>query len=100
MQLHQNPAPPEYRLGGASGASRCHWFRAKFFQQYRLFFRFHAASRLIIYGWVSDESCQRGCESTADAYKVFQQRIGNGSPPDDWNALIAQGRDAISPTPP
>lgn len=36
-------------------AVRRHWFRAKFFQQYRLFFRYHRAQRIIVYAWVNDE---------------------------------------------
>ena len=34
---------PEYRQGGTLGDDRKHWFRAKFFQQYRLFFRYRAS---------------------------------------------------------
>jgi hypothetical protein len=30
-------------------AQHKHWFRAKFFQQYRLFFRYHQASKIIVY---------------------------------------------------
>ena len=36
--IPQNPARPEYRQGATLGDDRKHWFRAKFFQQYRLFF--------------------------------------------------------------
>ena len=43
-----------------------HWFRAKFFQQYRLFFRYHAASRIIVYAWVNDEDTRRAYESADD----------------------------------
>jgi len=35
--IPQNPARPEYRQGAALGDDRKHWFRAKYFQQYRLF---------------------------------------------------------------
>ena len=49
--IPQDPFRPEYRQGGALGAEHKHWFRAKFFQQYRLFFRYHAASRVIVYAW-------------------------------------------------
>jgi toxin YhaV len=46
---------PEYRLCATLGDDHKHWLRAKFFQQYRLFFRYHAASKLIVYAWVNDE---------------------------------------------
>ena len=42
--IPQDPARPEYRQGATLGAQHKHWFRAKFFQQYRLFFRYHQAS--------------------------------------------------------
>lgn len=41
--IPQDPTRPEYRQGGTLGDDHKHWFRAKFFQQYRLFFRYHAA---------------------------------------------------------
>jgi hypothetical protein len=44
------------RAGGALGDGYRHWFRAKFFQQYRLFFRYHASSKVIVYAWVNDEA--------------------------------------------
>lgn len=37
-----------------------HWFRAKFFQQYRRFFRYHQASKIIVYAWVNIEATLRG----------------------------------------
>ncbi len=50
--IPQDPARPEYRQGSSLGDDRRHWFRASFFQQYRLFFRYHQASRIIVYAWV------------------------------------------------
>ena len=35
-----DPGSPAFRQGDSLGPARRHWFRAKFFQQYRLFFRF------------------------------------------------------------
>ena len=54
--IPQAPERPEYRQGNTLGEEHKHWFRAKFFQQYRLFFRYHAASKIIVYAWVNDES--------------------------------------------
>lgn len=53
--IPQNPTLSEYRLGTTLGNEHKHWFRAKFFQQYRLFFRFHLESKIIVYVWVNDE---------------------------------------------
>ena len=35
--IPQDPSRPEYRQGGTLNEDRKHWFRAWFFQQYRLF---------------------------------------------------------------
>jgi len=87
-----NPGRPEYRQGDASGADRRHWFRAKFFQQYRLFFRFHATQRIIVFAWVNDEDSKRAFESSVDAYRVFRKMLGGGHSPDDWETLLKAAR--------
>ena len=90
--IPQDPARPEYRQGGALGDDRKHWFRAKFFQQYRLFFRYHAASKVIVFAWVNDEDTRRAYESSDDAYRVFRKMLESGRPPDDWGQLLAEAR--------
>ena len=90
--IPQNPARPEYRQGGTLGDDRKHWFRAKFFQQYRLFFRYHATSKIIVFAWVKDEETKRAYESSDDAYRVFRKMLESGHPPDDWNQLLASAR--------
>ena len=84
-----NPAAPEFRQGDTLGAGRRHWLRAKFFQQYRLFFRYDARSRVIIYAWVNDEDSRRAYGSKTDAYHVFGKMLARGTPPDDWAGLLA-----------
>ncbi len=88
----QDPARPEYRQGGTPGDDRKHWFRAKFFQQYRLFFRYHLSSKVIVFAWVNDEDTQRAYESSDDAYRVFRKMLESGHPPDDWSQLLAEAR--------
>lgn len=39
--IPQDPERPEYRQGDTLGPKYKNWFRAKFLQQYRLFFRFN-----------------------------------------------------------
>lgn len=92
--IPENPARPEYRQGGTLGDERKHWFRAKFYQQYRLFFRFHAAQRVIVYAWVNDEDSKRAYESGDDAYRVFRKMLLGGHPPDDWDSLLKEARRA------
>ena len=86
--IPQDPARPEYRQGDALGGEHKHWFRAKFFQQYRLFFRYHAPSKVIVLAWVNDEDTKRAYDSNDDAYRVFRKMLESGHPPDDWNQLL------------
>ena len=88
--IPQDPTRSEYRQGGTLGEDRKHWFRAKFFQQYRLFFRYHAAAKMIVYAWVNDDDTKRAYESSDDAYRVFRKMLESGHPPDDWNQLLSQ----------
>jgi toxin YhaV len=53
--IPQDPTISEYRQGVTLGNDHKHWFRAKFFQQYRLFFRFDSTSKVIVFAWVNDE---------------------------------------------
>lgn len=87
-----NPADDRYRLGNTIGKDRRHWRRAKFFQQYRLFFRFDEARKIIIYAWVNDRTTKRAYGSKTDAYAVFRKRLGKGHPPDDWDLLLSEAR--------
>lgn len=85
--IPQNPSGTQYRQGNTLGAEHTHWQRAKFYQQYRLFFRYDAASKIIIYAWVNDDATKRAYDSKHDAYSVFQKMLSSGNPPDNWKAL-------------
>jgi len=90
--IPQDPTRPEYRQGGTLGDQHKHWFRAKFFQQYRLFFRYHAPSKVLVFAWVNDEDAKRAYESSDDAYRVFRRMLESGNPPNDWSPLLAEAR--------
>jgi toxin YhaV len=90
--IPQDPARPEYRQGKTLGDAHTHWFRAKFFQQYGLFFRYHAPSKVIVYAWVNDADTKRAYDSSDDAYRVFRKMLEGGHPPNDWEALLAEAR--------
>ena len=90
--IPQDPTRPEYRQGNTLGDHHRHWFRAKFFQQYRLFFRYHAPSKVIVFAWVNDEDTKRTYESGDDAYRVFYKMLESGHPPDDWDRLLVEAR--------
>jgi len=87
-KIPQNPAGSEYEQGGTLGAEYKHWRRAKFFQQYRLFFRFHSRSKTIVLAWVNDDDTLRSFESKDDAYRTFRKLLNSGNPPDSWEELL------------
>lgn len=90
--IPQDPTRSEYRQGNTLGEEHKHWFRAKFFQQYRLFFRYHLPSKVIVFAWVNDEDTKRAYDSSDDAYRVFRKMLESGHPPDNWNQLLAEVR--------
>lgn len=90
--IPQDPARPEYRQGNGFGGEHKHWFRTKFFQQYRLFFRYHAASKLILFASVKDEDTKFAYGSSDDAYRVFRKMLESGHPPDDWDQLLVEAQ--------
>ena len=88
--IPQDPGRAEYRQGETLGAEYKHWFRAKFFQQYRLFFRFHSTAKIIVYAWVNDEETLRAYDSKDDEYRVFRKMLDRGNPPVSWDELLKQ----------
>jgi toxin YhaV len=91
--IPQDPTLAIYRQGTTLGENHKHWLRAKFFQQYRLFFRYHEASKIIVYAWVNGENTKRAYESKDDAYRVFSKMLKQGHPPDNWETLIKAAKN-------
>ena len=89
--IPSDPTRDIYRQGGTLGDDYKHWFRAKFLQQFRLFFRYQqsADAKIIILAWVNDNSTLRAFESAKDAYAVFRKMLDRGNPPDTWKELLA-----------
>lgn len=85
-----DPGAPAFRQGDTLGENRKHWFRAKFFQQYRLFFRFDSTAKVIVLAWVNDEQTLRAYGSKTDAYATFRGMLDGGNPPDDFDALMKE----------
>jgi toxin YhaV len=88
----QDPSRAEFRQGKTLGKQHKHWFRAKLFQQNRLFFRYHASSKVIVYVWVNDKETLRAYDSKRDPYRVFRRMLDSGNPPDDWKTLLAEAK--------
>lgn len=93
--IPQDPTRSDYRQDSTLGDEYKHWFRAKFFQQYRLFFRYHQENKIIVLVWVNDERCKRAYGSKTDAYLVFKKMLDSGCHPDHWNTLLQNARDKL-----
>lgn len=92
--IPQDPARREYRHGGTLDGGYRHWFRARFGNgRFRLFFRYRADARIIVYAWVNDAETLRTYGSDTDAYAVFARMLGTDHRPDDWDALVAQANE-------
>src|ERR1035437_11045110 len=57
--IPRDPNGPEFRQGHTLGPYNRHWFRAKFHERYRLFYRFSTEQKIIVYAWVIDEGSLR-----------------------------------------
>ncbi|KUP94649.1 type II toxin-antitoxin system YhaV family toxin [Tritonibacter horizontis] len=65
-----DPGAATFRQGGTLGDHRKHWFRAKFFQQYQLFYRFNSGAKVIVIAWALPEQKQPGlCGARAGAIR-------------------------------
>ena len=90
VAIPADPGAPAFRQGDTLGDHRKHWFRAKFFQQYRLFYRFNSDAKIIVLTWVNDEKTLRAYGSKTDAYAIFRGMLEGGNPPDNFNALMKE----------
>ena len=89
-RIPSNPSNSDFRLGNALGENYRHWFRGKFLQQYRVFFRYSAKSKIVAYGWVNDAETLRAYGSKTDAYLVFKKMLESGRVPNSWDELIEE----------
>ena len=95
--IPQDPSRAEYRQGNTLGARYRHWRRARIGRRFRLFFRYEAKARVIVYAWMNDERTLRSTGSKTDPYTVFARMLAQGNPPNDWAALIAGSAQNPSP---
>ena len=95
--IPRDPNAPEFRLGNTLGAGNRHWFRAKFHQRYRLFFRFSTKHKIIIYAWVNDESSLRKSGAKTDPYALFKSMLECGNPPASFDDLLKLCRPVNKP---
>ena len=90
--IPSDPSAPQFRQGNTLGKENRQWFRAKFHQRYRLFFRFSTAEKAIVYAWMNDEATLRKSGSKSDPYSVFEAMLEAGDPPRTFDELIVRSR--------
>lgn len=91
LVMKEIPAEPDarkFRQGKTMGDDNKHWRRAKFMGRFRLFFRYHSASKTIIYVWLNDERTLRKAGASTDVYTVFAGMLASRKPPTDWDDLL------------
>ena len=89
VDIPADPARSAYRQGDTLGRHRKHWFRAKFGNgRYRLFFRYRASDKVLLFAWVNDERTLRTYGKSTDAYATFAAMLDRDDPPDGWDALL------------
>ena len=98
--IPRDPNAAEFRQGNTLGADNRHWFRAKFHERYRLFYRFSSKDKVIVYAWVNDESTLRKAGSKTDPYTVFRAMLDAGNPPSSMMELLAVSKKVERHRPP
>jgi toxin YhaV len=91
--IPRNPGSAEFRQGNTLGSDNRHWFRAKFHERYRLFYRFSSREKVIIYAWVNDERTLRKLGSRTDPYRVFRAMLEAGDPPNTMEQLLVRAQE-------
>jgi len=86
--IPRDPGAAEFRQGNTLGADNRHWFRAKFHERYRLFYRFSSKEKIIVYAWVNDERTLRKAGSRTDPYAAFRGMLEAGNPPGSMEELL------------
>jgi len=92
--LPADPGAAALRQGGTPGDPRKHWFRAKYFQQYRLFYRFSSDAKVIVVAWVNEGKTLRAYGSKTDAYATFKGMLEDGNPPDNFDVRLEEAAGA------
>lgn len=91
--IPRDPNAPEFRQGNTLGTGNRHWFRAKFHERYRLFYRFSSKEKVIVYAWVNDERTLRKSGSKTDPYNVFRAMLETGDPPSTMEQLLSCAKE-------
>jgi toxin YhaV len=97
--IPRDPGHGDFRQGGTLGSEYTGWFRAKFHQRFRLFYRYDSTRKAIVYAWVNTEGGLRKSGDRNDPYNVFRRMLDRGAPPTDFDALLREsGALPVPPT--
>jgi toxin YhaV len=91
--IPRDPNALEFRQGNTLGEDNRHWFRAKFHERYRLFYRFSSRDKVIIYAWVNDENSLRKAGAKTDPYTLFRKLLAAGNPPSSISQLLGASKE-------
>ena len=86
-----DPDAPQFLLGNTLGTQYRGWARVKdngLPGRMRLFFKFSATQKVIIYAWLNDAKTLRKQGDGTDVYAVFQRMLKSGNPPDSFDELM------------
>jgi toxin YhaV len=89
----RDPNAAQFPQGNTLGADNRHWFRAKFHERYRLFFRFSSKEKVIVYAWVNDERTLRKAGAKTDPYTMFRAMLEAGDPPRTMEQLLSRAKE-------
>jgi toxin YhaV len=92
-RIPRDPNAAEFRQGNTLGVENRQWFRAKFHQRYRLFYRFSTTEKVIVYTWMNDERTLRKAGAKTDPYHIFREMLEAGDPPPTMAELLKQARE-------
>lgn len=87
-EIPAEPAASHFRQGKTLRKANSRWRRAKFMRRFRLFFRYNAERKAIIYVWLNDEGTLKKAGATTDVYAVFAGMLSRNKPPTDWDDLL------------
>jgi toxin YhaV len=91
--IPKDPSAPGFHQGNTLGVDNRHWFRAKFHERFRLFYRFSSKDKVIVYAWVNDERTLRKAGAKSDPYRVFRAMLESGDPPQSMEELLRRSRE-------
>lgn len=86
-----DPEASQFLLGNTLGTQHRSWRRVKgngLPGRMRLFFKFSASRKVIVFAWLNDARTLRKQGDASDVYTVFRRMLKAGNPPDSFDDLL------------